>query len=158
MNIIIEGPDASGKTTLAKGLSQELPFTLKSGEGIERYPGEIIERIKRYLSMDDMIFDRHPIISQFIYNQFRENGTPIPQELIDKFYSQDNIIIYCYGIAGPHEPKEYDSEEHLSMINRFEDNIRNAYEEWAPGRAHMRFSVKDGNVNNIIDIIREMLS
>ena len=81
-NIILEGPDGSGKSTLANIIAQRVPFTLHPGGGPEKYPGEIVERARQYLKLDRKIFDRHPLISQPIYCQFRQGNT-IPQELID---------------------------------------------------------------------------
>ena len=155
MNIIIEGPDGSGKSTLVKHLGTLLPLTIQLGDGPEKYPGEIVERAWRYLRMDNTLFDRHPIISQPIYGQFREGSTAIPQELIDHLYRTKPLIIYVHGVAGPHEVKDYDTEEHVAMLGKFEDNIRNAYQEWAPGHASITYSVQGGDLDALTKLCQE---
>ena len=156
-NIVIEGPDAAGKSTLANQLLQHFPLTLQKSEGPPKYPGEMEERVGRYLRMDNVLFDRHPCISQVIYDKFREKKTPIPQELVNQFYAQGNLIIYMYGRAGAHEIKAHDSQEHLELLDRFEDNIRNAYTEWAPGRAHVYYSATFDRLGAVLGACGEYL-
>jgi len=132
MNIIIEGPDGSGKSTLVQRIAQHVPLAVQPGAGPEQHPGEIVERAWRYLRMDNRLFDRHPIISQPIYGSFRDDATVIPQELIDHLYRSKPLIIYCHGLApGDHQVKDYDTEEHLAMIDANDQAIRDAYRKWA---------------------------
>lgn len=155
MNIVIEGPDGSGKSTLAQRIVQHVPLTLQLGQGPEQYPGEIIERVWRYLKMDNKLFDRHPCISQPIYSRFRENATDIPQELIDLFYAQKPLLIYCYGFAGPHEVKDYEAKEHVAMVEQFDRDIREIYKEWSSNHANITYSVKTGNLDFVIEACKE---
>lgn len=154
MNVILEGPDGSGKTTLAHILTQHVPLVYTPSRGPEQYPGEIIERVYRYLRMDNCLFDRHPIVSQSIYGRFRQNATQIPQDLVNLLYRQKPLIIYCHGRAGAHELKEFDTAEHVTMIHRYDDNIRAAYEEWANRHAKLRYQVGD-EVDPIIQAVKE---
>ena len=158
MNIVLEGPDGAGKSTLANRLLQHLPLTLQQGEGPPKFPGEMTERVKRYLAMDGKLFDRHPCISQPIYDMFRDKKTPIPGDLIDEFYEQGNLLIYVYGRAGPHEVKDHETKEHVEMVERHDDTIRNAYEEWALGYAYIRYSVDTINFDTILKLCQEYLS
>lgn len=158
MNIVIEGPDGSGKSTLVQHLLNHVPFTLQEGAGPEKYPGEIIERAQRYLEMEHTLFDRHPIISQPIYGKFRSGSTTIPQEMVEEFYLQGNLIIYMYGNAGPQVRKSYDSDAHWQMIQQFDERIRNAYEEWASIYATVRYSVKSGDLDAITNLCKEFCS
>ena len=155
MNIIIEGPDGSGKSTLARHIAQHVPLTLKGGEGPSRSTEEIIARAWRYLKMDGMLFDRHPCISEPIYGQFRTPPTAIPQEYIDHLYRSKPLIIYVHGLAGPQELKDYDTEVHIGLMQSHEDNIRNAYEEWAPGHANVTYSVKSGDLDALTKLCQE---
>lgn len=132
MNIILEGPDGSGKSTLARIIRQYVPMTYTPGEGPPKYPGEMLERVGRYLRLDNCLFDRHPCVSQLIYDRFRTGGESIPEEMVYKFYASKPFFIYCYGQAGEHVANNSgDTPEHLAMIERHDDNIRNAYHRWA---------------------------
>lgn len=154
MNVIIEGPDGSGKTTLAHMLIQHVPWVCIPSSGPEKYPGEIIERAHRYLDIEGCILDRHPLISDPIYSRFRKNATRIPQDLINRLYQQRPLFIYCHGRAGPHKVKDHDTSEHLELVNSYEDAIRDAYEEWAAGRVQLRYRVGDG-IYPIIQAVKE---
>jgi energy-coupling factor transporter ATP-binding protein EcfA2 len=131
MNIVLEGPDGSGKSTLARMIAQHVPLVYTPGEGPPKYPGEMIERVERYLRLDNCLFDRHPCVSDLIYGQFRTNREGIPQYLVDAFYETKPFFIYCFGRAGPHEVKDYDSSGHIKMVHRHDQAIRDAYGEWA---------------------------
>lgn len=163
MNIVLEGPDGSGKSTLARIIAQHVPLKYTPGEGPPKYPGEIVERVRRLLRLDNCLFDRHPCVSQLIYDRFREGGEGLPEELVDAFYATKPFFIYCYGRAGAHEAKQYDSPEHLAMVEQFDDNIRNAYHEWAQAHvpSHYWYSVEDegmADVQFLINAIKEKLS
>jgi ABC-type cobalamin/Fe3+-siderophores transport system ATPase subunit len=155
MNIVLEGPDGSGKTTLARIIAQHVPLLYTPGEGPPKYPGEMVERVRRLLRLDNCLFDRHPCVSQLIYDRFREDGEGLPEGLVDAFYATKPFFIYCYGRAGAHEAKQYDSPEHLAMVEQFDDNIRNAYHEWAQGHvpAYQWYSVEYHNQSQLDAII-----
>lgn len=132
MNVILEGPDGSGKSTLAKLLLEHLPLTLKGGEGPPKYEGEMEDRIEKYLSLDGILFDRHPCISQPIYGSFRPDNKPLSDELIGRFYNTQPLFIYCYGKAGDHvADHEGDTPDHLKLIDDNDEAIRKAYHTWA---------------------------
>ncbi len=157
MNIVLEGPDGSGKSTLARLILQHVPLKYTPGEGPPKYPGEMVERVRRLLRLDNCIFDRHPCVSQLIYDRFREGGEGLPEELVDAFYATKPLLIYCYGRAGAHvaDHSHADTPEHLAMIEQFDDNIRNAYHEWAQGHvpAHQWYSVEYHNESQLTAII-----
>lgn len=148
-NIILEGPDNSGKTTLSKVLLDALPsFSYAHSGGPEQYPGEILIRIRTYMRYNHVLFDRHPCISHPIYSMFsKKELTTIPQDVIDAFYQTCPFIIYCSGegdagVTGTlHEG--VDTPEHLAMVEQNAGNIRNAYQEWAPGRASITYRIGD---------------
>lgn len=159
MNIILEGPDGSGKSTLASIIAQHVPLLLKSGEGPPKFPGEITERVFRYLRLDNVLFDRHPCVSQLIYDQFRENGEGIPQDLVDAFYRQRNLFIFCDNKRSLEESHVADNEqadtpEHLSLILNHDQPIRRAYRDWAQAHDAMVYNIGD-NLDEIIAACKE---
>jgi hypothetical protein len=115
--IIIEGLDATGKSTLADSLSEKLHWPIISSEGPEKYPGEIIKRCYKYSRFHpNVIYDRHPIISQSVYSKFSKT-TRLPPNFISYLREQKPIIIYSSAEnKGAHVVKRYDTKEHLAMI------------------------------------------
>lgn len=160
MIIVVEGPDASGKSTLAKHIVQQTFWGYVPGEGPPKYSGEIVERIRRYKSYSECVFDRHPCISEPIYAGFRDKPecvTPIMAPLIDEFYESSPLLIYCKGIIGDHEIKDYDTKEHLSMIRRHDAGIRAAYDKWAEFREPLVYQAGE-DIGPIIDACKEYVN
>lgn len=157
MNVVIEGMDASGKSTLARKLGRHLGMKVVSSQGPEKYPGEVIKRTIKYLKLDNRIFDRHPIVSQPIYGSLRERCTVIPDEWVELFRKQRNFFIYCEcsGVLA-HETKAHDSPAHLQSIAANASKIEAAYEEWAETNAHARYRPYDDE-RPIVDMIRRDL-
>lgn len=142
MEIVVEGPDATGKSTLIDWLNCTLHRPVMLSEGPEKYPGEINERIRRYMPVREAIWDRHPCISQAIYCQV--NGTTRPDpELVAEFYGRPAIFIYCRDPAPQHVLKEHDTTEHLEMLAKNKLFIHNAYDLWAVNHAHVIYRIGD---------------
>lgn len=115
--IILEGLDATGKSTLALALHNKTHWPVVTSEGPEKFPGEIIKRCLRYEQHHpNVIYDRHPIISQSVYSKFSK-ATPVPPLFIEKLKSKNPIIIYSVASnRGEHIVKPHDTPEHLKMI------------------------------------------
>jgi predicted HAD superfamily Cof-like phosphohydrolase len=160
MNIVLEGPDASGKSTLASHIQLLINWPIKSTEGPEKFPGEVDERIRRYLTMDNMIFDRHPVISQPIYNRF--NGTSSVDPILTRqFYNTDPLIIYCArdskSFPDHHVIKSHDTNEHIKSIKKHDGEIIQLYEDWA--MQHAQFIYRIGDTTSALDrlVLRDMV-
>lgn len=156
MNIIVEGADNTGKSTLVRELAKHTGMDVKYGEGPEKFDGEIIQRAWRYLKMDNTIFDRHPIISQPIYGKFKPDATQIPPEYARQLYRTEPLMIHCYGIAGKHIRKPYDSQTHVKLIQKYDRHIRDEYRKWSDEHAHMTYRAGDPH-DNVIRIVKEIL-
>lgn len=145
MQIILEGVDASGKSTLAKALLTELNgYSYYSSEGPEKYAGEIMERIKRYEITHNplAIYDRHPVISHPIYSRTVLWMSDIPHATRRDFYSRpDRLIVYCLpteaGFDAHQEVEGIDTAEHVAMVKKEYPRLLNDYNEWALAHAHM---------------------
>ncbi len=133
MNIILEGPDNAGKSTLAKAISEATGWPIKNKEG--RPPTQLLlfEKFRKYEALENKIIDRHPIVSQSIYG-FIRSDEDIPQEFLDNFFNRGDLIIYCrcvdIGLKG-HEASDTDTPEHLAMIEEDQKRILNTYDNWA---------------------------
>lgn len=144
MQIILEGVDASGKSTLAKELLRRLPgYAYRPSEGPEKEQGEILKRIKRYNENfpSHVVFDRHPIISHPIYSRTVDWMSDIPFTWTRDFYSRPQLIVYCQpterGFDAHEEVEGVDTAEHLAMVKQQYTRLLADYNDWALRRAHM---------------------
>lgn len=133
-NVILEGCDGSGKSTLAKSLTFYLGMRVQEGEGPGKGQKELNERVDRYLGMTNTIFDRHPIISQTIYNYYREEAPTIQVEHLLKFKDDRSkyIIVYCEGDGlSAHKPKPDETADQLELVERNYPELMAHYQTWA---------------------------
>jgi hypothetical protein len=154
MLIVIEGVDATGKSTLAQHLSDVLGrIAVIPSEGPPRFPGEINMRLERYSTYDDVIFDRHPAISQLIYQQIRPTHEPIDDFYIKQFYERQPLFIYCdpgdHHSMERHRRSTHDTDEHITLINIHFPKLISFYRMWAVRHAQLWYRIGD-NKNIII--------
>lgn len=144
VNLVFEGPDNSGKSTLVRYVASQITRPVVLSEGPDKYPGEMNERILRYERHRSVIFDRHPCVSQAIYSRFRGN-TEVDADLMRRFYDSRPLFIYCRGRGlVDHVVKEgYDTDEHLKAITENDAAIRKLYDSWAATHAHIWYRVGD---------------
>lgn len=147
MNIILEGPDNSGKSTLAEHLGTFMGLEVVKSEGREKWPGEVNDRIRRYNSQyNKVIYDRHPVVSQTLYNLIKTN-TPVDEELLQQFYQEKNILVYCRPLIERkmegHVAKDYDEPEYLATIEEKYGPLVKLYDEWALSHAHFLYRIGD---------------
>ena len=143
--IVIEGPDASGKTTLARALAATLGLTLVSSEGPPRYPGDIPERLRRYDAIPGLVvYDRHPCVSDSIYAHAFSRYTDLTPEMLAEFYDSNHLFIYCDPITDvQHVEKPHDTKEHLEQMHKHHDKLLETYRAWAFHRAHILYRIGD---------------
>jgi len=143
MIIVLEGPDGSGKSTLADRLSQLFDLNCQHSEGRPKYPGEFVERVTRYNKMSNVVFDRHPIISQPIYSALRASIEDMPTEqMLADLYDKKPFIIYCRATdLNHHQVKAYDDAAHLKAIEENAQRILDVYDDWAVEHAHWIYRI-----------------
>lgn len=126
--IIIEGLDATGKSTLASRIRSLTGWPIQPSEGPEKEPGEIIKRIQHYFSLpDNTIFDRHPIISQYVYGTLAHKTLP-PPYLLQELKRRDPFILEARPTnLGDHIVKVHDTKEHLQMILTQREKLADLY-------------------------------
>ena len=136
-NIILEGFDGGGKTTLAHIIAERFKLFYQPSEGKEKYRGECSERSMKYFTREGYVFDRHPIISNDIY--IPVSGalpiTPLTMELWHRL-RPSHLIIYCAGGSFEEQvPGEFDTPEYQALLKENENIIKRRYEQWAPREA-----------------------
>lgn len=143
MIIILEGPDNGGKTTLAKFLSTQTGLRLHHSGGPPKDRSEILYRATELLKLENVIFDRFPVISDRIYSKLLRGedffaNTTFPIRLAQ----QRPFIIYCrppmevlLKLDG-HEVKEHETQEHVEAMKKKALDIVIAYDQamkaWDP--------------------------
>lgn len=157
MNVVIEGPDGGGKSTLAEYVARHLGKHLQQGSGPPKAPGEVERRLTTYLHMTDTVFDRHPAVSQVIYGQLRdETMSPEFASLVLDFYHADNLIIYCRSVdAGRHVVKEGEDPAHVEVLTRRYQDLVGLYDDWALRHAHLVYRIGE-SMDAIVDICRSV--
>ena len=122
MGLILEGPDASGKSTLARLISKEsgVPLFLAGGEPKDDHQMWIMIADQRHAAMNGSIVDRVSSVSQQVYR----DGLFMRDDLMEEAISltKDSIIVYCRPpmdvLMDPnkHEWKDYDTDEWKQQI------------------------------------------
>lgn len=148
MLIVLEGPDASGKSTLANYLSIALDLPVQSSEGPPQYEGEMQERLARYEHLDDYIFDRHPCVSEEMYSFALRRPIAVTHDQVHKFYERRPVFIYCEPPASAtlnqtHVLKPHDTVEHIQGVRENYDRLLTAYRDWAVQHAHIIYRIGD---------------
>lgn len=151
MNIILEGPDGSGKSYLADHILSYLRFQgyrdwriLHSG-GPAKSLEEVNARAGQYLDAVRVVFDRHPCVSNPIYSSlFHGIGGPDPA-VLDKFYAQWNVLVYCRATdPSRHVVKPDDkASAFITQLEACYGDLVQAYDRWALERAHVVYRIGD---------------
>jgi len=146
MAIIVEGMDNSGKSTLGQALADYMDLIVQESEGPPIDADEINARVDRYEGMTDRLFVRHPVISNAIYGQVREEGDIISEGRRMLFYENKHTIIYCDAGTrglGAHVQKAHDTEKHLEDITNNYNKLLYLYRQWAAEHAHFVYRIGD---------------
>lgn len=167
LKIVVEGFDASGKSTLIKKIEDVFGLKHQKGSGPEVYPGEMDERALRWLdlhgSKDFQVFDRHPCVSHPIYSRFT-SVSPLNEAIRRQFYNKPSLIVYCCSPvfkAENHVVKEGESADHVSKVELHAPDMIAQYDAWALEHAHVLYDYSNpqrgANLFKTIGAIREEL-
>ena len=149
MSIILEGPDGAGKTTLASDLQHHFP-------GMEMHPrfctsregpiAELAEAVFRDARSrpTHYIYDRHPVISDYVYNASIPGRDFSPEFLTTEMgrvrdrVAKSSFVIFCLPpLHAVLHNVENDRDEQMpgvwENLKRIYDTYRMHYIMW-PGR------------------------
>lgn len=158
-NVVLEGPDGGGKSTLAEQLTTCVAgLRLQLGAGPPRAPGEIEARLASYLKMEWTLFDRHPAISQPIYAALRgELLSPEFVAMAPMVYA-NALIIYCRSTTPErHVVKPGENPEHVRKLTERYGDLLRAYDSWACERADIIYRIGQTDSDEIYHVVRTVL-
>lgn len=158
MNIVVEGPDNSGKSTLVKYLSRVLRLPVVEGKGPPKSVEEINERVVNYSEYKNVIFDRHPAISNPIYDIARQVEPQIhPDNLKEFFFKTDKIIIFCRGdrTLDTHVVKADENPAHVQMVNDNHRLLCDLYDAWALSHADILYDKNRSSMRAVAQMIAQ---
>lgn len=156
MNIILEGPDGSGKSSLAKYLSSKTGWPINRGQGPCHSQADYDARAKVCFALNNTIFDRHFIVSESLYGRFRTDHPSYVRFDIEKeFYLQPNFIIYCTPTLN-HRLNWKDTPQHLHLLKLHGDDIRSLYDQWAADHCDLHYRRTD-QMNRVLRVVSGLL-
>lgn len=148
MNVVVEGPDNSGKTTLVRYIAPRLGLAVRKGEGpphsAEEWAARFEHEPKGYA-----LFDRHTAVSEPIYGTILRGVSYASEypELLTQFYAQPRLFIYCrndtWDLGNHVADHERDSDEHLQALALNHPAICQAYDAWALKYANIVYRIGD---------------
>lgn len=161
MIIVLEGPDAAGKSTLAAFLVEMLGLSLRHSGGPGKRPGEIYERVD-FMAKDPgpTLYDRHPCISQNLYlDALGLHGEYVDDERLKRFYDSKPFIIYCRPLPDAlkrHEMSEHASSQYHKHVERNYDRLTHLYDKWALKHAHAVYRIGD-DMTQVAHLVRSRI-
>lgn len=157
MRIIIEGPDGSGKSSLAKQLSKDLEMKTFWSAG----PPGSISKVKQccidQYNMKDTVFDRVTCISEQCYNM---NLSFIRRQILNYYLlkmTQDSIIIYCTAQVEPDDTDGFNDEEHNKMVRDNFEEIKLRYGNTMVNIKHINYNFQTYNYEDLLWMIKQQL-
>lgn len=168
--IIIEGPDNSGKSTLATYLGYELNIEVYHGGGPPASEEQLLQRINFCLdNHDKYIFDRIPLISEPVYSILRPQGNMLAnhEDLYYHFRKLKPIIIYCRPQTGlllnweKHNVKAYDSKDHVEKVIEKAEQLVNRYDEVMNSEflpSHLTYNYEEDGYDKIVEDVRNEIA
>ncbi len=156
--IILEGPDNSGKSTLAKKLNEIMDWPVEHSGGPTTHEDRHI-RMMEVMEKSEVIMDRVPCISEPIYGSICRGincfeGTKYLENLL----KNKPIIIYCRPptsviINIEHELSKYANKDHLDMVEDNKFAIVGAYDTLMSNIPHIYYDWTATTPNHFLLLI-----
>lgn len=161
--IILEGPDNSGKSTLANALADMFGYKVVHPGGAPKNLTDEVNMMinQRLLAEQNIIHDRVTCLSQPVYNtlrgEFNTNRKYMPY--IRQFENDANVvIIYCrppnelvLKMDG-HEHKPHETAEHFQLVQQNQRLFVAAYDALMANVNHIHYDYTQDNAKSICNI------
>lgn len=124
MNIIVDGPDGSGKSTLVDFLSEK--FNLRKQHLVRLNPGETVEDfyekfVLNLKNSDNNIFDRC-YFSNIVYSTVFNDSMVVSEKLQEKIFNSIDFVIFCLPTYN----------KYIKNFNSLRENRFELYSNMAP--------------------------
>ncbi len=141
--LIFEGPDGSGKSYTAEYISSAVGLPIHHFGGPPQTQDEMEKRLEILLSIDNVIFDRIPYISEQIYGPIVRGKALI--DLTDWEFKIPFPVIYCRPsketiLKTQLEVKPHKSKEHLDSVKENLEKIISSYDQLMDKIPHIKFN------------------
>lgn len=165
--IILEGPDHSGKSTLAAELAKALGYIVIHPGGAPKTPTQelifMMEQKAITYNHNAIIHDRVTCISQPVYNTMRGDGTNGDQYIpyIRQLEVNPNVVIvYCrppldkmLGLEN-HEVKAHETVEHVRMVEQNQRQLVASYDAIMANILHIKYDYTTMSVKDLLAKLR----
>lgn len=158
MRIIVEGVNASGKSTLCNALSKKFGLDVVHAGPKPKTDTIAIRNCFEQHQMRDVIFDRVTCVSRQIYGDNKEQVSGLSARHIaemNKFVGAlvpTSIFILTTG-KGKHIIKDYYSALHIQEITKNRYDIKKRYSELFEGIPHIEYDFREHSIKDIINLI-----
>ncbi len=148
--IIIEGPDNSGKSTLASNIG--LPYKHPGPAPINEFELNMCLHNQHESMNEAIIYDRVSCISHQVYNEGWFNHPLLRQYLNSLIENKKVLFIYCRPPESHlmnfahHKAKDYDTEEHIKKIIDNQSIYINRYDELFSSIPHIAYDFTDADM------------
>lgn len=152
MKIVVEGYDATGKSTLAQALAEMLGLDLvEAGPKPPSDLDAICDGINQ-LRMKNVVHSRITPVSRQAYQfDISDYHRSTLSDILARFVDIGAIFIYCVNTDNEdHELKDYDTPEHIEHITSNKSTICEHYDVLMEGIPHIRY---DFRVNTIEEVL-----
>jgi hypothetical protein len=149
--IIVEGPDGAGKTTLIGRLCQDLGLIKRGkfvksngdGSGTNDLFGDAYVDVVNQPDMGMMIYDRHPMISEYVYGPIVRGNLPpdfcTPQAHATlRLMAKQVLVVWCLPPLNAVKDNVMDDGEQMNGVQKNIDAIHQMYHTmrvWWPGES-----------------------
>lgn len=123
---------------------------------------ELFAKMRRHLHTDNMIHDRHPVITELIYARVLRGIDRTHDATWNSAWTslllQRPIIILARGsFFDRHVAKPDESKTHLVDVRREYDRIKVEYDAWGIQYSHIIYNHED-DIERIISMVRGVIN
>lgn len=151
MKIIVEGYDASGKSTLAQALADRLGLSvLEAGPKPPSDKQALIDSYMQFNSANVVHCRITPISRQAYQLDCSDAHYRELQNIVQRYAEEDAIFIYCTGEADDHQVKDYDTPGHLEYLSKNQDTIKSRYDRIFSKINHIKYDFKVDSMEDFV--------